>query len=399
MKLKAVNKDRIVARDGLLAYIFLAFIGSAGIFYISALPGIISALIDGYGFTVQQANYVASANAYGSMTGALIAVFMIKKIPWKLAVTGLFIAMIGFELLSTQITSPELMILWRYLTGVAGGCSVGFGLSLLARLKHMDRAFGFLMILQFGLGGLIIYLRQIVEPVLGDSGVFIMLAILIAISLSFVPFLNSYTQDSAQDIKPGFSFPTINKLTVMILLSIFFYQASANALWANIERIGLAIGIDSGDVSKNVAIATWMGIFGGLVPIIMGIKYGRLPFLVSGLLMTIVGVVVLYLSTGPTALLTGGVLINIAWSYALAYLFGLSAHYDESGQLAAAGGMASKFGLATGPLIAGTLLTNGNYTPIIVVTLVGLVVCLALLIAPSRQADGDSYDFHWVHST
>lgn len=369
-----------------LAYLFLSLLGSAGIFYISALPGIVSALVDGLGFTEAEAGFAVSANAYGSMTGALLAVFLVRHVPWKKAMAGLLVLMIVLELATPLMSTPGLMTSWRFITGVAGGCSVGIGLSLLARLKHADRAFGTLLVLQFGLGGLVIYLRLAMVPILGEAGVFVMLAALMVLSLIVLPFLGDYKVDTAQQPK-RFGLPPLHKYAALTMLAIFLYQASANGFWAYVERIGLAGGLSPSQVAEYVAIATWMGVPGGLLPIFLGVKIGRFLLIVSGLLLSLLGAIILYGEFTGAMFLLAGTAVNMSWSYVLAYFFGLAAHYDPTGQLSALGGTASKFGLATGPLVAASMLTGDGFDGVLLFSLIGFMLCLLAVSLPARNGD------------
>jgi len=47
-----------LAPDSNLARIFLAFLATAGLFYVNIMPALVSGLIDGLGFSNQQAGYV-----------------------------------------------------------------------------------------------------------------------------------------------------------------------------------------------------------------------------------------------------------------------------------------------------------------------------------------------------
>ena len=63
--------------------------------------------------------------------------------------------------------------------------------------------------------------------------------------------------------------------------------------------------------------------------------------------------------------------------------------------MAAMGGFASKMGLASGPMVAGALLGEANYTLLInvgvIVVLASLVICAAPAIRQDRAAVDPSY--------
>ena len=79
-----------VAAHGVAARIMLAFLGSAGLFYVNIMPALVSGLSDGLGFSNRDAGLVVSANVYGAALGALTAVFLVKRIPWRASCVTLF---------------------------------------------------------------------------------------------------------------------------------------------------------------------------------------------------------------------------------------------------------------------------------------------------------------------
>lgn len=74
----------VAAPNGEIARVLLAFLATAGLFYVNIMPALVDGLIEGLGFSNQQAGFVGSANVYGAALGALAAVFIVKRAPWKL---------------------------------------------------------------------------------------------------------------------------------------------------------------------------------------------------------------------------------------------------------------------------------------------------------------------------
>ena len=143
-----------VSPNSMTARIFIAFLSSAGLFYINIMPTIVSGLKEALGFTNQQAGNVASANMYGAAVGALLIVFLVKKLNWQLVSTLILSGLIAIDLLSMKITDPVTLMAVRFGHGFIGGMLVGLGFSLIARTHQPDRTFGVLLFVQFGLGGL-----------------------------------------------------------------------------------------------------------------------------------------------------------------------------------------------------------------------------------------------------
>ena len=121
-----------VSPNSMTARVFLAFLASAGLFYVNIMPTIVSGLIEALGFTNQQAGNVASANMYGAALGALLIVFLIKRLNWQLAATLFLSGLIAIDLMSIKLTDPTTLLIVRFIHGFVGGMLVGTGFSLIA---------------------------------------------------------------------------------------------------------------------------------------------------------------------------------------------------------------------------------------------------------------------------
>jgi predicted MFS family arabinose efflux permease len=141
-----------LAPNCMTARVFLVFLASAGLFYVNIMPALVAGLIEGLGFTNQEAGFVGSANLYGAATGALSAVFLIKFLNWKKTAYLLLLLLIAIEFISAQVTSAQVMIATRLVHGLIGGLLVGIGFAVIARTRNADITFGLLLLVQFGLG-------------------------------------------------------------------------------------------------------------------------------------------------------------------------------------------------------------------------------------------------------
>ena len=87
----------------------LAFLATAGLFYVNIMPALVDGLVTGLGFSNAQAGNVAAANVYGAACGALIAVFIVKRISWRPVACALLAVLIAIDLASTLIHSASLL--------------------------------------------------------------------------------------------------------------------------------------------------------------------------------------------------------------------------------------------------------------------------------------------------
>ena len=75
------------APNGELARVLLAFLATAGIFYVNIMPAIVDGLIEGLNFSNRDAGLVGSANTYGAAFGAFTVVFYVKRMNWRRSAT------------------------------------------------------------------------------------------------------------------------------------------------------------------------------------------------------------------------------------------------------------------------------------------------------------------------
>ena len=374
--------------DSLWLYLLFALLATAGFFYINIMAAIVDGLITGLGFSNAQAGLVGSANIYGASVGSLCAVFLVRHVQWRPALVVLFGALIAIDLASTVIRDPSVLAVVRAGHGFVGGMTVGIAYSVLARLNSPDRAFGMLLVLQFGLGGLGVMFLPLLVPLYGARILFLVLAGLTALallSMLAVPRALGRNRSKAElDAMPA----RYRKLTVVLaLLALFLFQAGNMSLAAFIIRLGEHAQLARDFIGQALGWATWIGAAGAILVIFMGTRFGRLRPLLAAFLLTFAGTAGFFWSGSQPVFLIANVGTAITWSFVVPYLFGMLSRLDPSGRLATLGGFVSKCGLASGPLAAGLLLRTDNFNLLIWCALVALALSSAAAFAAARQVD------------
>lgn len=390
-------RQQVTAKpDGELARILLAFLATAGIFYINIMPAIVDGLKEGLDFTNKEAGLVASVNTYGAAIGAFLVVFVIKKLDWRKAAYGLLILLIGFDLISMFLTTTNGLVAVRALHGLSGGALVGIGFAVMSRTSEVSRSFGYLLTIQFGLGGLgIIYLPELV-PVFGTKALFLSLVGFSLVTLCMLPFLAEYP---ARDKSEQESRRKIEIVPVaLVLLATFLFQAANMAIYAYSIGIGKFAGLDQSFVTTSLGFAAWIAISGSVVVIIMSTRLGRLwPVSIAVVITAFATWMLHYSGVNPDSWVSSvfwlaNVVIAITWAFTISYLLSMCAEFDKTGQMAALGGFASKMGLASGPAVAALIVGENDYGIIITVATIVLVVCTLAVIRPASILDSAGAD-------
>lgn len=380
--------------DGEIARVLLAFLATAGLFYVNIMPALVDGLIEGLGFSNREGGLVGSANVYGAALGAFSAVFVVKRVNWRAAAVVLLLGLIAIDLVSMFLTTANVLIGTRFVHGCVGGLLVGIGFGVMSRTKEVDRTFGYLLTIQFGLGGLgLIYLPGLV-PVFGTKALFLSLVAFSIVTLLMLPFLADYPPK--KEVSVGSGRNNHRKLVALALLATFLFQASNMGIYAYAIGIGKFAALETGFVSSALGVAAWLAIAGSVLVIILSTRFGRLVPVGIAIVLTALSIWLLHFShVKPGGWETSvywwtNVLWGVGWAFVISYLLGMCSEFDATGQMAALGGFASKMGLASGPAVAALLVGESNYGLVINIAVVGLVLCLLAMILPARALDHES---------
>lgn len=378
---------RKTAPHGEAARVLLAFLSSAGLFYVNIMPALVAGLIAGAGFSNREAGMVGSSNVYGAALGALAAVFIVKRVDWRRAAYSLLSGLIGTDLLSMAFQQFEFLVPLRFAHGFIGGMLVGIGFSIIARTRQADRTFGYLLLVQFGLGGLgLMYLPPLV-PVYGTAVLFAALVAFSLVTLAMVPFLSDYPAAAVRKPAVATQGALRHGPLALSLLATFLFQAGNMAVFAYVIGLGEAAGLTMSLISPALAWASWIGVAGSGLVIILSTKFGRTFPLAVAIATTALATWTLHFSDVALVYVLANCVIGVTWAFGIPYLLALCSEFDSSGQMAALGGFASKMGLASGPMAAALVVGAGNYDLVINLGAGALLLCLAVAMHPCRLLD------------
>ena len=364
-------------QSSFIAAIFYSILATAGLFYVNLGGAFLSAFVDGLGVERDIAGFIVSANKYGAAFGALIATFIVKNVEWRKAVRLLFIGLIVFDLISTQITNPNILILVRFIHGTIGGLSVGIGLSKIARTYNPDKIFGMLLAVQYSFGSIGILAVPRLVDAYGQGALFATLICFTLMTLIILPFIPDVDSNSeTPKNKSNFYQIPLSGLLVLSLCCLFLFQAANMGVADYAFELGKDIGLDKNEISNLLTIANFISILGGVLVYIIGIKFGRTIPLCFGICTAAVFTYLLHYSDNVNNYFIANTMTGIAWGFTIPYLLGLCATFDKFGQMAALAGFISKLGLASGPLIGALFIMTQGFSFIINLATIALIIAL-----------------------
>jgi MFS transporter, DHA1 family, inner membrane transport protein len=373
--------------DGIFAAVLLSVLATAGFFYVSVMPALISGLITGLGFSPQLAGRVAACNIYGAAIGAFCAALVVRSVSWRRAAVLLLCALLALDLGSTLVREPLLLAAMRFMHGLTGGLLVGITYGVMSRTAFPDRCFGILMIVQSILGGIgSMFLPRLV-PAFGAPVLFFAFAALSAAALIGLPFLPAYSVEQVGVSRIFDPLPGARSWhgLALALGAVFLFQTGNFAVNGYLIELGRANGFGLNFITATIGNAHWLATLGALLVVLIGTRWGRRTPIIAGTFVFLLGTLAFHWSAVPSVFVAACIGTAIAVFFVIPYLLGLCAEFDRGGRAAALAGLFSKLGIASGPLLTATLFAAGARSYVAVIN--AAFVCIAMSMVASVMSN------------
>ncbi|MEH6581842.1 MAG: MFS transporter [Halioglobus sp.] len=355
------------------------------------MPMLVGGVIDDFGFSEQQAGYIASLEGTGLMVSLLLAALWVRKISWTTMLCLGFAATAALNILSANLDEFIPLLITRFFAGMAAGSIFAIAVAALGDNRQPDRAFGIAQILQ----GAMMFLAFAGAPFVLQhwtvGGLYYMLAsasVLMMLTLWHYPSAGvERTADDANS-RDGESYTS---LIWIGLIASFLFFANIFGFWTYIERIGQSAGLATETIGWALGLSQFAAIGGAGIAAIAGDRYGRtIPLLVSlvGLTST------LWLLAGQFTSITfylGAGLFQALFVLANSYQLGVMAKIDIKGRFLVLVTGFQVLGAALGPAIAASLIDNGDYSRINMVAALSCtagILMFLFIIYRSRHISG-----------
>jgi predicted MFS family arabinose efflux permease len=382
------NRLPKVSPNSMTARFLLAFLATAGFFYVNIMPALVDGLKVGLGFSNKQAGLVGSCNVYGAAGGAFLIVFLVRRINWRSTAHLLLFGLISMDLLSMLVKNPFGLMGARFLHGFIGGMLVGISFSIFARTKAPDRTFGVLLLVQVFAGGLGVMSLPLLVPKFGPDVLFAALILFSLTTLVMLQFLPDYPVKSPMPGEPGAAPERLQwKPLLLGLFSVFFFQAANMGLFAFIIGLGKGRGLEVGFISETLGIANWIATLGAVLVVVVSTRFGIFKPILGGMLLTLAGTYVFNYSEVKWIWIAANIGTGITWNFVISHLLGMCSRFDQTGQTAVWAGFASKMGLASGPMLFSFIVGAGNYSALIAMALVLLAFATLASAVPAWLLD------------
>jgi predicted MFS family arabinose efflux permease len=306
------------------------------------------------------------------------AFFWIRRINWK-TVTWFALAIGSMALLLAGYTkSHSLLMLCIFVAGGAFSTVYGIGTTALGDTSNPARWYGLKISAEAMLGAILLFLLPGTlissHGFMGLMAGMVLAVVLLAPMLSWLPVAGYKHQedDGMQSNQPSES-----RLAVWVgLVAVTIFIFSATLIWAFVERMANTAGFEAVQVGKILSLTLIFAVLGSMAAVVLGDRFGSgKPFAAA----TLIFLLALAWLASTTSLLNyaiGACLLTLAIGLGITYVITIVADLDMDGRYVVLTVPAIGIGVMSAPAIGGLLTSTQEFTAILVVGAVTVVLAL-----------------------
>lgn len=339
------------------AIVAVTVLGVVGSIVFLLLPLLVGAFTEELGLDPRQVGYLASADMVGMFVAAAVATAWVRRTDWRFAAACGTALLVVCHLLSAFVDGWVNLLAVRVGAGFAGGSLMSIALTSLGDARNSDRLFALFISGQLGLGALALWRMPELLASYGLRGVFWALAALTALTAVTIPVI---PRAGRLESSPEGSDARIPSMTpgVLALLACLAFNTGIMAVWAYVERIGDAVGLEAEAIGGALGASLLAALFGSLLAAAVGDRFGRTVPIGAALALQLVALALLW--SGPSVFVYGVAVMLFAfcWNLPVAFQLATTVAVDPSGRLVVLFLSAVKLGYAIGPAIVGLLVAS-----------------------------------------
>ncbi len=347
------------------AFLAACITSAVGSLVFNAFPLFLSATADQYGLNLEQIGWLASIYLIGFAAITLAAPIWMSHFEWRACGIVSGVLMVG-AVASWGVADHATMVYAAYcILGAGAGMVFTIGLTVLARARDPESAFGVKLMWEMGLAGLVMFLMtKWIIVTYGFSGFVVGTVAAYIACLVFVFRLpdNFLKRERGLDEEQAV-IKRINPLPAWVaILALFIQFAAFSALWGFMEAIGDTNGLSADTIGTILTLSIAAGFAGASLAAWLGNRYGHIWPLNAGLVFAVIAVLLLAYGNGLAIYVFAACVINGMLQYTIAYQMGLVAHNDYSGRIGVMIPFILASSAAVGPPIAGTIAEAQGFT-------------------------------------
>ena len=352
-------------------------------------PGFVQGLVEYVGFDDQGAGYTASAEMFGLALTTILMTFTAHRVNWRVVIFWSLIVMFVANGLCTVTRDFETFIGLRFIAGLGAGSLVSLSFAAIGLTRNPDRNFGLLIMWVLTYGAIVLWLMPAAYAMAGMNAALWFFALFPLVAIPFIRFLPITGENTVQVEADAVNLT--GRMKALALFAMLAYFLAQGVVWAYLFLIGTAGGLSEQEVANGLTLSQFAGIAGALLAALVANRFGRSLPLTIGILG---GALCLYFLIGRFEFLVFALVVcvyNFAWNLTHPFLLAAMASFDRRGRVVVYAVAMQMVGLAIGPGLAASVISEGQYINVNVLG-AGLFVVSLFLILPPVIARSKSFD-------
>ena len=354
-----------------------SYIANTGLGFATILPILVGAIVDENGFDREMIGWISAINISGMVVGGIIATLLIGKYQLVKVLQVALIGLMLFDVCSIFGTNAELMLGFRFLSGIFGGLIYASSLAIFSGLKNPIKAFGVYVLVYCAWATVILIALPYLMAMGGVSVGFLSLVFMSIVSLIGTFFIQDLEQKT--ETKAMIPLKTLlnNKAVLLGLFAYFAMTMGGGIVWTYCERIGKAAGLSTSFMGWSLGISSLASLLGGFLVMKIGEKKGLKTPIVAGSFIMMSGIVLLWFGNIPLIYLLSLCVIGGCWAFLIPFFQQIQTQFDASGKVVSLGTIVNMAGRATGPALGAILLGDSPFINVIWIGLGAMVLSIA----------------------
>ncbi|TDH35991.1 MFS transporter [Pseudohoeflea suaedae] len=356
--------DWLVGHPGVAAQAAALWAGSVGLLILGLQPVLLGSLLSEGRVDFDQLALAATAEILSIGVGSVIAAFFIntRHLRTKAALFLALAAAGNFATAWSQV--PEMIILYRGLSGLVEGGLLAFAVELIARSRHPGRYGGYFISMQTLAQSLLAaFLAFFIIGPSGSEGGFVTLALVCLLSIGatvFMPVEYGALPKSEAAGQSGLTRPA----PLIALGSIVFFYMFLGAIWAFLEPLAGEAGIDAQTAALMVSVSLAAQVAGAIVVTLIQRRLPFVPVLTASGIVAIAIAVAIAQHPGTVLFWFLAMATGFIWLFVVPFQIRMTVAADETRSAALLVPAAQLVGAALGPAFASIFIASASVAPV-----------------------------------
>lgn len=367
------------------------FVASATLVLMGVQPILVGFYSDHLHLDLSQNGWVLAAEQFGGAAGALLGYWISTRVRWTWTIVGACVLAAAVNIATAYASGFSELVVARFISGLTSTVAYTVAIYFLGHSSKPDRVFGWLMVLQtafFSVDAMILpvlneHFGYVVA--IGSSTAWFAAAVLASIWLPAGPGTSGASAASGATPSPHIGKPGARSIvSAAALLGAFLLQLSIFAVWGFLERIGRADGLSAEQIGYGIGIGVLGGIPGGLLPAVIGDRFGRIGMIAISALMLDASYAAFATDLHMLGYTLWITILNVGWVLGLTYYMGLTVMHDPDGRFTRLIPFSQILSAGVGPACSALVTSHEQLAPIFVVAAISATAGLVVILSSIR---------------